>query len=294
MKSKDNNNNKQNSGFWTWLGKSFRLIFASTRRCKVMIVIGTIIFIVLVPIAFAYIIDAPALVDYVPFESVDWFGYWASYLSLVSTIFLDCFALFFALTAYNNERQYKKYGMLYFNSMILNYSYCGDNRYKFKIELIDFHPNLTHHHNISLENFKIYAVKNKEILKNPKLLNNADIKEQAVDLIYSQNSSSISDFDYFSKSSNEKYSLFLSCESIQIFLNEYFNFKTFSEDKKMLFITYDYVITSKDLGRYNRFLNALFPSSKNRTEMLLIQKKCEVNSPNTKVYSIVDERTETI
>lgn len=315
-------NKKEKDGFWVWLGQTLRNIFNFERSTKIFMVIATIILLILFPIAFGYLIDAPSLVDYVPFNSEDWFTYWVSYFSLISTILLDCLALFFAFMAYNNERQYKKYGFLYFNNMILSYMNCGNNKdnkkennkdddnnksnnYKFKIEIIDFHPNLTHHQEVKIENFEMYALKNREILNNPKLLNSDQIRNYSLDLIYSQkiaeklNNEENPGEDknpkkiYFSRSSNERYSLFFNFDSDEKFLEEYLNFRTNSLDKRMLYITFNYEIVSKDSGRYNRFLNALIPSTK-KTMQLFLLEEADRKLSNERKYYVIEENDEEI
>lgn len=283
---------KSEIGFWTWLGSSIRKILSSSRKKKILLAVETVVLIILVPILAAYIFDIPALVK-VPFDSVDWFGYWASYLSLLFTAILDLAALFLALVAYNNENQYKKHGLLYINRVNLEFLYCGDNQYRFNVEMIDLHPNLTHHHEVSIENFEIYAVKNYEVFRNPDLLKNPQIKQQALDLIYSKNlNKNESDLYCQPKSSNERYSLILKFNSNEAFLHEYLTFKTFAQDKKMLYVSFDYKInTSIDNGGSSRFLKALFPSVTKRTSMFL--KETETDK-SLKTYNVTDEYIENI
>lgn len=314
---KDHNDSNINKGFWAAIGRLIRQLIDASLKIKILVISVCIIFLIIILIFFAYLLDRPSLIHIIPFtneNAATWANMWLSYFSLVATIFLDILAFSFAIFTYNQERQYKQYGRLYFNKVYLTTrTGINNNEHLFRLELQDMNSSLTRHQNIELNRIDFYAV------INPEILNTADVlkktipniqNQQDLKLIYSNCNNASKLNEYETRSSQGVYSVILNFTSTETFLNEYFYFNRnirkvrpndrdshfipVALDKRIIYINLEFKIIPIDTRRVNRLTYALLPPNPIYIRLLALQTNTDSDEIDFKTYTVSALKTENI
>lgn len=218
------------------------------------------------------IMDNTSYLSCIPYNSVDWFQYWPSYLSFIATLILDVCAILFSYYAFVSEKISSKEGTISIDQICISnikMNYASQKLF-FDIELIDNSPLLSYYHQVKIDKLNIYictstdTFMNDDVFESDFTINSNYTKDilpvycidnledsltpivSSEKLIIDLGRRTISDFDKFLTQTNE----------ISEVLNYILTNKLkLSEDQKMLLIEFSYVIIDENNYFKNKRLN---------------------------------------
>lgn len=124
---------------------------------------------VLGPMLFAFLLKKTSFLSFIPFSAEEWFAFWPGYLSLLASIFLDVFAIFFSFYIYTDELVRSKMGTISIDKVYVSkLSDDGKNLHS-KIRFIDSNPLLSYNHQIELVQMNAYFCTSNDVFNNEKL-----------------------------------------------------------------------------------------------------------------------------
>lgn len=269
-----------------------------TQRNFLLVFLVMLLALIVIPIVLSIVFDLPKIISIIPFDSDVWFTFWVSYFSLISTIILDCIALFFGIYSYEKDEAYKKNDFLYIDSATIKIFRQGYSNqiptYLLRIFLVDSFSTLTFRQKVDISTFNLYAITNEQLSTNPQLLYNDYVLSLSSELLCSYDcASNVPSFDC--RATNSQYTLSSEFCTQNNIIEELYISDQNSNDKKYLYVIMTYEIKSSYqtwIEKVLRLFRKLFNiGSKTFTTHLLLSRVDSKNNNDFIKYRTVYENS---